>query len=307
MIQAGDITYCSNPGFENDPQLGYGGESTLSAPFENENQIDIDSNFYLVMATDENKSQFFINTFPSPHLSGKHTVFGKVLFGKSTVRTIEYTSVNDKSIPTVPILIENCGIWTEDLGTPVYNVSNSTIAGDIYEEYPDDDDHFDKEEPQKSYNVCEIIKNSGTELFKLKNFKESYFKFKKSLRYVNELIPDKDSSLELNLKFEALKKKLYLNLSLNLNNLNDFKNSINYSNYLLEYPDLAELDKAKAYYRRGFAYLQLKNLNQSLSDFKNCSDLNPNDKIVKSKIELVENLINEKKLKEKQNYSKFFK
>ena len=51
-----------------------------------------------------NGSQFFITTVPTPHLDGKHVVFGEVLDGKSLVRRIESMKTqNDKPQTDVTI------------------------------------------------------------------------------------------------------------------------------------------------------------------------------------------------------------
>ena len=78
-----------------------------------------------------NSSQFFITTVPTPHLDGKHVVFGKVLKGKGVVRNLEFLEVNNDK-PLQDAVISNCGELAEgeDDGIPAQE------DGDNYEEFP---------------------------------------------------------------------------------------------------------------------------------------------------------------------------
>lgn len=78
-----------------------------------------------------NGSQFFITTTETPHLDGKHVVFGKVLKGKGIVRLIENQPTSaDK--PVKDVVIANCGELAENEsdGVPV------PADGDAYDEFP---------------------------------------------------------------------------------------------------------------------------------------------------------------------------
>ena len=55
-----------------------------------------------------NGSQFFITTVPTPHLNGKHTVFGKVIEGTEFVDAIEGVGSSDGT-PNSKVLIQDCG------------------------------------------------------------------------------------------------------------------------------------------------------------------------------------------------------
>lgn len=53
-----------------------------------------------------NGSQFFVTTVETPHLDGKHVVFGEVVSGKGVIRKIEMTKVEANDKPRESIVIE---------------------------------------------------------------------------------------------------------------------------------------------------------------------------------------------------------
>ena len=102
MLQGGDFTEGS----------GRGGESIYGAKFADEAfTLKHDQPFLLSMANagpGTNGSQFFITTVNTPHLDGKHVVFGKVIAGQEVVKAVE--AVGSRTGATSqPVAITNCG------------------------------------------------------------------------------------------------------------------------------------------------------------------------------------------------------
>jgi peptidyl-prolyl cis-trans isomerase A (cyclophilin A) len=54
-----------------------------------------------------NGSQFFINLGDTPHLAGKHTVFGQVVDGFDVVAAIGATAVDQNDKPATPVVIQS--------------------------------------------------------------------------------------------------------------------------------------------------------------------------------------------------------
>ena len=102
MAQAGDITAGN----------GTGGESIYGSKFQDENMdIKHTSRGILSMANggpNTNNSQFFICFVGTPHLNGKHTVFGEIIEGLEVLEAIEQVGTGNGK-PLAEVVIADCG------------------------------------------------------------------------------------------------------------------------------------------------------------------------------------------------------
>ena len=103
MLQGGDplgVGY-GGPGYEFDDEIH--GELIFNKPY------------LLAMANagpGTNGSQFFITTVPTPHLQGKHTIFGEVADDESkrVVDAIEAVPTGRNDVPVEPVVISSIDI-----------------------------------------------------------------------------------------------------------------------------------------------------------------------------------------------------
>jgi len=189
MIQGGDFTAGN----------GTGGESIYGEKFEDENfELKHDRPFLLSMANagpNTNGSQFFITTVPTPHLDGKHTVFGRVLKGQDTVRAIEQVPTDESSNrPLEPVTIVDSGEFTE--GMDPNEGFEPVDPSDPYPEFPADNDEFHIETGDapvaKKIEIANKIKELGNEKFKAQDYDTAIRKYNKALRYLDEELPSED-------------------------------------------------------------------------------------------------------------------
>ena len=107
MLQGGDFTAGN----------GTGGESVYGNKFKDENfKYKHDAVGLLSMANagpNTNGSQFFITTVLTPHLDGRHVVFGRVLEGMDIVKRVEALG-SGTGRTRLPIKIAACGEVKEE-------------------------------------------------------------------------------------------------------------------------------------------------------------------------------------------------
>ena len=104
MIQTGDVRSGN----------GFGSTSIYGGPFEDESfEVRHTGPGLLSMANsgpNTNGCQFFITCVPTPHLDGKHVVFGRVLAGMDVVRQVENTPTGAGDRPLADVRIASCTV-----------------------------------------------------------------------------------------------------------------------------------------------------------------------------------------------------
>ncbi|KAG6014650.1 peptidyl-prolyl cis-trans isomerase cpr6 [Claviceps pusilla] len=297
MIQGGDFTAGD----------GTGGESIYGSKFEDEAfPLKHEKPFLLSMANagpNTNGSQFFITTVPTPHLDGKHVVFGEVLNGKSVVRQIENLKTADGDKPGKEALIVNCGQLTGQEALQA-DVKQPDEMGDPHEDYPEDvSGDLDAKTVLKIATDC---KEFGNKAFKEGRLNVGVEKYEKGLRYLDE-DPDLDNEPESTKQaLDALRFSLNNNAALLSVKLEAWDEAIRHATSALAVAGSSDADRAKAFYRRGLAYSRAKDDESALADLEAAHKLAPNDGLVSNTLKTVKAQVTAKAAKEKAAFKKFF-
>ena len=297
MCQGGDFTAGN----------GTGGESIYGEKFDDENfAIKHTKPFLLSMANagpGTNGSQFFITTVPTPHLDGKHVVFGEVINGKSLVRAIENEPTGGEDRPKKEVKIVKSGqLHGED-----YEKANDKVVdptGDPYEDFPDDQGDLDGTEYAK---IAEDLKKIGNDAFKKGDFATALAKYEKGLRFAREYMSVNDSDpKDLAQRLADLRFSLSNNAALMAIKLNDYDGAIKFATDALNVKDASEENRAKAHYRRALAKGAKRDEDGALEDLEAAEKLAPSDAAVKKELAAVKKKAAERRQKEKVAYAKFF-
>lgn len=301
MIQGGDFTAFN----------GTGGESIYGEKFPDENfDLQHDRPFLLSMANSgpgTNGSQFFITTVPTPHLDGKHVVFGEVINGKSVVRKVENVSTQaDKPSPDVTIV--DCGELTGQAYDDADKQAPDT-TGDPYEDFPDDHQGEELSAPV-CFKIASELKNFGNTAFKGGDHALGLEKYQKALRYLHEFPePGENDPKELDGQIKALRFTLHSNSALLANKLGQFRNGQTWASYALDVAEAAtskDADKAKALYRRAVSYSGLREEEEALRDLDEALKLAPSDAAIINEMAKVKKAVKDRDAKEKAAAKKFF-
>ncbi|KAN0062377.1 peptidyl-prolyl cis-trans isomerase cpr6 [Thecaphora frezii] len=313
MIQGGDFTRGN----------GTGGESIYGEKFEDENlEGKHDRPFLLSMANagpGTNGSQFFVTTVPTPHLDGKHVVFGRVLKGKGVVRKIEkLPTQSDK--PTNDVVIEDCGQVPEGGD---YGIQPDT-TGDKYEEFPEDYDEENLEEkPEICLRIANELRAIGNGLFAKQDFALALDKYQKALRYLNvhPVLPDdKQDDKAFCQEYTGLRTPLQLNSALCALKPPSPNLKLAESNCTAVIERLGahgwestgsadektKAELAKAHFRRALAKIATKNDEGAEEDLAKALQLAPNDAGIKKEKQALAKRREAKVKAQRAAYSKMF-
>ncbi|KAL1407579.1 peptidyl-prolyl cis-trans isomerase cpr6 [Vanrija albida] len=308
MLQGGDFTRGN----------GTGGESIYGEKFADENfELKHEKPMLLSMANagpNTNGSQFFITTVPTPHLDGKHVVFGRVRANKALVRRIEDLETdNDK--PLDPVVISSAGVLSqeevdaEDAKRKRAAEAAASGTEDVWEDYPADDESVDAEKPEEALAVAATLKNLGTAEFKAANFVAALAKYQKALRYL-DVHPDFPADAEPKMVEAYRTTRIPLLTNSALAALKTVppqaKLAASLATRALNVDGLTPAEKGKALYRRALAKTQLKDDDGAEADLKAALEVVPNDAGILQALRGVESRRKARKEAEKKAYSKMF-
>lgn len=302
MIQGGDFTAGN----------GTGGESIYGEKFDDENfELKHTKPFLLSMANagpGTNGSQFFVTTVPTPHLDGKHVVFGEVLSGKSVVRQVENTPVGANDKPDRECVIVDCGELDEDADIEALTKKPADSTGDSYEDFPDD--QLKPGEEWKGSEIADIaskIKDLGNTAFKKGELELGLSKYQKALRYLHEYpTPLENDPPTLGEQLAKLKVSLHTNSSLLQVKLHKYRDAYESADKALAVTPITDAEKGKAMFRRAMAAKGSKDDEGALESLEAAAMILPGDASIKTELAAVKKAAADRKSKERKAYSKAF-
>lgn len=302
MIQGGDFTAGN----------GTGGESIYGEKFEDENfDLKHDKPLLLSMANagpGTNGSQFFVTTVPTPHLDGKHVVFGEVVAGKSVVRQVENTPVGANDKPEKDCMIEDCGEVPAGASISELTQKKADSTGDAYEDFPEDQKPGDEDwKGTELVKIVDDLKSMGNAAFKGGDLDLALGKYQKALRYLHEYpVPLESDPAELGAQLNKLKISLHTNSSMLQYKLGQYTASYESADKVSSVDGMTDVEKGKVLFRKGMALKGSKDEEGALKYLKQAAEVVPNDAGVKNELAAVKKAAADRNAREKKAFANAF-
>ncbi|XP_043709213.1 peptidyl-prolyl cis-trans isomerase CYP40-like [Telopea speciosissima] len=292
MIQGGDISAGD----------GTGGESIYGLKFEDENfEVKHERKGMLSMANsgpNTNGSQFFITTTRTSHLDGKHVVFGKVIKGMGVVRSIEHVTTGDGDLPTVDVIVADCGEIPEGEDDGLCNFFKD---GDTYPDWPAD---LDEKHHEIAWwiKAVDSAKIFGNVHYKKEDYKMACRKYWKALRYLDVCWEKEDIDEEKSSYLRKTKSQIFTNSSACKLKLGDLKGALLDTDFAMRDGE----NNVKALFRQGQAYMALNDVDSAVESFKKALELEPSDGGIKKELAVAKKKIADRRDQERKAYSRMF-
>lgn len=247
-----------------------------------------------------------MTTVSTPHLDGKHVVFGEVLSGKSIVRQIENERTQGDK-PQRECSITDCG---ELLGAEAESIPRKQPdkLGDPYEDYPEDEKKDNEELPgTQIVKIATDLKGFGNTAFKTNQLALAVDKYQKGLRYLHEHPePLEGEPKDLGEELNRLKISMHLNAAQCYNKMEHYDQALRSTSAALDIPGITEPEKGKAYYRRAIAKGGSKDEEAAMHDLEAALKAVPGDPNATNELHKMKTKAAEHAQKEKAAYKKFF-
>jgi len=318
MLQGGDFSNSD----------GTGGESIYGGSFDDEPsglKLIHDRPFLLSMANsgpNTNGSQFFITTVPTPHLNGKHAVFGEVLKGFDIVRYLEATPTGESDKPKEPCVITDCGQLTtvEALTEKLQYDKEDNLPRYPLDHFSPKDEDFKK----KCFEAAIKLKEMGSSHLKSGNADKALEKYTKARNYCIAGGPEKKLGEREDAKdavkddeerdhYETVLVPILLNRALAALKAEDLNSVEQDTTWILEAEPLCmgatarnEVTRTKALFRRASARYKRKAYDGAQVDINAAIKLDEADKALAKMSKQISEAVKLQKEKEKKKYSKMF-
>lgn len=284
MLQGGDFTNHN----------GTGGVSIYGEKFEDENfEVPCEKPGLLAMANagpNTNGSQFFITVAPTPHLTGRHVVFGAVVRGMNSVRAVEYTPTGADDKPLAACIIADCGVLAEL--PPVVPPTD----GDAYPDYPADCDPQPTED--QLIAAGEAIRQAGNGCFKAGDYTGATDKYTKATRYLESMPMSSGNEAAVNEKLVAC----YNNAAMCAIKLGLFPSARAAATRVLA----LDGNNSKALFRRGVASLSSGDAEAAVDDLAAAHKIEPENAEITARLNQAKEAVKARKAKLAAGLKKMF-